>query len=77
MEKKKSVVLIVGPTGVGKTSFSIDLAERLPGEIISSDSMQGYKCMDVMSQRPTAGERRRVRHHLVLKQVRHSRQPQQ
>ena len=65
MKKKNKIIFIVGPTGVGKTSLALELAERFPGEIISSDSMQGYKCMDVMSQKPTVSQRERVPHHLV------------
>ncbi len=64
-KKKNRIIFIVGPTGVGKTSLALELAERLSGEIISSDSMQGYRWMDVMSQKPTACQRERVPHHLV------------
>jgi len=62
---KKSVIVIVGPTAIGKTSLAIKLARKIKGEIISADSMQGYKGMDIISQKPTRAERRLVRHHLV------------
>jgi len=64
-DMKTSVIVVVGPTGVGKTAFSINLAERISGEIISADSMQAYRSMDIMSQKPTPGERGAVTHHLV------------
>ena len=44
---KKKILVIGGPTAVGKTELSIDLAKRLNGEIISADSMQIYKYMDI------------------------------
>lgn len=59
------VGFIVGPTGVGKTAFAIELAERLGGEIINADSRQIYRGMDIGTAKPTASERARVRHHLV------------
>ncbi len=59
------VVFIVGPTAVGKTRLSIKLAKRLNGEIISCDSMQVYKGMPILSQAPTAEERKKIRHHFV------------
>jgi tRNA dimethylallyltransferase len=62
---RESAIFIVGPTGVGKTSLSISLAERMNGEIISSDSMQAYRYMDIISQRPSDIHIRRVPHHLI------------
>jgi tRNA dimethylallyltransferase len=59
------VIFIVGPTAVGKTRVSLRLAKRLGAEIISCDSMQVYKGMPVLSQAPSAGERKKIRHHLV------------
>lgn len=62
---KKTVVVIVGPTASGKTSISIEIAKRKNGEIISADSMQIYKGMDIASAKPTSEERSRAVHHLV------------
>jgi len=59
------VIIIVGPTAVGKTAFAIKVAENINGEIISADSMQAYRGMDIVSQKPTASEGRRVKHHLI------------
>jgi tRNA dimethylallyltransferase len=62
---KRPIIFIVGPTAIGKTRFAIALAERINGEIISCDSMQVYKGMDILSQAPSMTERSIVRHHLV------------
>jgi tRNA dimethylallyltransferase len=59
------IVIIVGPTGVGKTRLAIELAEDLGGEIISADSMQVYRYMDIGTAKPTVEERSLIRHHLV------------
>ncbi|MBI5211808.1 MAG: tRNA (adenosine(37)-N6)-dimethylallyltransferase MiaA [Nitrospirae bacterium] len=61
----KKVIILLGPTGVGKTAASILLAKRLITEIISSDSMQIYKHMDIGTAKPTIEERRTVRHHMM------------
>lgn len=60
-----AIIFIVGPTAIGKTRLSIELAPRINGEIISSDSMQVYKGMRTLSQAPGAPERKKVRHYLV------------
>lgn len=59
------VGFIVGPTGVGKTWFAIELAERLGAEIVNADSRQIYRGMDIGTAKPTSSERARVRHHLI------------
>src|SRR4030042_5318119 len=59
------LVVILGPTGVGKSRLAIELAEKLGGEIISADSMQVYKYMDIGTDKPTPEEQKRVRHHLI------------
>lgn len=64
MERQKLLVL-VGPTVVGKTELSLLLAEALHAEIISADSMQVYRGMDIGTAKPTPQERKRVRHHLL------------
>jgi len=62
---KKNVVIIVGPTAVGKTALSIALAKKFNGEIISADSMQIYKDMNIGSAKPTATEMDGVKHYLI------------
>lgn len=59
------VIILLGPTGVGKTAVSILLAKHLNTEIISSDSMQIYKYMDIGTAKPTKEERQMVRHHMI------------
>lgn len=61
----RKIVIIAGPTGVGKTEISLQVAERLQGEIISCDSMQIYKGMDIGSAKVTKEEMERVPHHLI------------
>ena len=61
----KKVLLLLGPTGVGKTSASLLLARRLDSEIISADSMQIYRYMDIGTAKPTPEERSAVRHHMI------------
>jgi tRNA dimethylallyltransferase len=58
------VVVIVGPTGSGKTDTSVELALRVGGEIVSADSMQIYRGMDIATAKPTMAERRGVPHYL-------------
>src|SRR5919106_6534427 len=66
MQQAKSVlILLVGPTAVGKTELAIQLAERLNGEIVSADSRLFYRGMDVGTAKPTAEEQARVPHHLI------------
>ncbi|MDO9545294.1 MAG: tRNA (adenosine(37)-N6)-dimethylallyltransferase MiaA [Pelolinea sp.] len=62
---EKPLILIVGPTGVGKTEISIKLAEDLNGEIISVDSRLFYRGMDIGTAKPTIQERNRISHHLI------------
>ncbi len=59
------LVVITGPTAVGKTRFSLDLAEALNGEIVSADSRQIYRTMDIGTAKPTIAELERVPHHLI------------
>ena len=63
--QKFKVVVICGPTGVGKTRFAIELAKRFSGRIIGADSMQIYRYMDIGTAKPTPDERAEVTHHLV------------
>ena len=64
MDRKKLVVL-TGPTAVGKTKLSISLAKKIDGEIISADSMQVYRGMDIGSAKNRPEEMEGVRHHLI------------
>lgn len=59
------VVVVLGPTGSGKTALSLELAERFGGEIVSCDSVAVYLGMEVGTAKPTTAERRRVPHHLI------------
>lgn len=59
------LVLIIGPTGVGKSSLGIALAQKIGGEIISGDSIQVYRKLDIGSAKPTAEELQLVPHHLI------------
>ena len=63
--KKIPIIILTGPTAVGKTNLSIDLAKELNAEIISADSMQIYKYMDIGSAKITIDEMQGVKHYLV------------
>lgn len=65
LNKKPRVIAIVGPTAVGKTALAISLARELDGEIISCDSMQIYREMDIGTAKASADERKMVPHHLI------------
>lgn len=60
-----NAILLAGPTAVGKSAVALALAEKLGGEIISVDSMQVYRGLDLGTAKPTATERARVPHHLL------------
>ena len=62
---KRPLIVLTGPTAVGKTALSIRLAKALDGEIISADSMQVYRGMDIGSAKVTKKEMDGVRHHLI------------
>ena len=62
---KRHVAFIVGPTGVGKTDLSLNIAEELNAEIVSADSRYLYKRMDIGTAKPTLEELARIPHHLV------------
>ena len=61
----KDIIVIVGPTGIGKTKLSIELAKRLDAEIINGDSVSIYKDLDIGSAKPTIDEREGIPHHLI------------
>ena len=63
--EKIPVIAVVGPTASGKTALAVTLAKKLGGEVISADSMQIYKHMDIATAKPTEDETQGVRHHLI------------
>ncbi len=63
--KLKKIIVIAGPTAVGKTSLSIELCKIIGGEIVSADSMQVYKGLDIGTAKPTFEEREGVFHHMI------------
>ena len=65
MMKKIPIVVVCGPTASGKTKLAVDLAKIFGGEIISADSMQIYKGLDIASAKPTEEEKEGVPHHLM------------
>lgn len=62
---KKKVIVLAGPTGTGKSAFALTLARAIGGEIVSADSMQVYRGMDIGTAKPSAEELKLVPHHLV------------
>lgn len=64
-DRSNTIIALAGPTAVGKTKFAIMLAQALDGEVVSCDSMQLYKYMDIGSAKPTAEEMSMAKHHLV------------
>lgn len=65
MSNKPTLIIISGPTGVGKTDAAITVAESMGGEIVSADAMQVYRRMDIGTAKPTQEQQQRVRHHLI------------
>ena len=59
------IIVIIGPTGVGKTKLSIELAKKYNAEIISGDSVQIYKGLDIGSAKVTEKEKENIPHHLI------------
>ena len=59
------IVVLTGPTGIGKTALAVQLIERFGGEVVSADSRQVYKYLDVGTAKPDLDELRRARHHLI------------
>ena len=62
---KSKVICIVGPTASGKTSISVELAKKLNGEIISADSMQIYKKLNIATAKVTKEEMQNIKHHII------------
>jgi len=65
MTERPSIICITGPTASGKSSFAIEAALRLGGEIINADSVQVYRGADIGSAKPTPDDRKKVPHHLI------------
>lgn len=63
--ERPKVIVICGPTGIGKTELSLALAEAFGGSIVSADSMQIYRYMDIGTAKPDASERLRVHHYMI------------
>ena len=61
----EDIIVIVGPTGVGKTKLSIELAKKLDAEIINGDSVSIYRDLNIGSAKPTIEEREGIPHHLI------------
>ncbi|MBU1626363.1 tRNA (adenosine(37)-N6)-dimethylallyltransferase MiaA [bacterium] len=59
------LIAIIGPTAVGKTEISVALAEEIGGEIVSADSRQIYKYMDIGTAKPSSEDQRRIKHHMI------------
>ncbi|KFK30017.1 hypothetical protein AALP_AA7G206700 [Arabis alpina] len=64
-ESKKKVVVVMGPTGSGKSKLAVDLASLFPVEIINADAMQIYNGLDVLTNKVTTLEQKGVPHHLL------------
>ena len=63
--KRIKIISVVGPTASGKTALSIEIAKKYNGEIISADSMQIYRGMDIATAKPTKEEMQGMVHHLI------------
>ena len=61
----RKIIAVCGPTAVGKTKFAIEIAKRFNGEIVSCDSMQLYKYMDIGSAKPAKEDLLQVKHYMV------------
>ncbi len=64
-DTKRKLIIVTGPTAVGKSALSVALAKRIGGEIISADSMQVYQYMDIGSAKITKEEMNGIPHHLI------------
>ena len=62
---KSNMVVVIGPTAIGKTQLAIYIAEQFSGEIINTDSRQVYRYMDIGTAKPSISDRTRVPHHMI------------
>ena len=65
IQMKTPIIVVCGPTASGKTGLAIDIARKYNGEIVSADSMQIYKYMDIGTAKPTKSEQLKAKHHLI------------
>jgi len=65
LKSQEKIIVICGPTGIGKTGFAIKLAKKFNGEIISADSMQIFKYMDIGTAKPSKEEQKKAKHYLI------------
>ena len=65
VDNRPALVVVCGPTAVGKTALALNLAERFHAEILSADSRQVYRLMDIGTAKPTVAELQHIRHHLI------------
>ena len=63
--KKIKLIAVVGPTASGKTALGVKIAEQFGGEVISADSMQIYKGMDIATAKPTKEEMQGIKHYII------------
>ena len=63
--EKQPIIVVLGPTASGKTALAVELAKLYDAEVISADSMQIYKGMDILTAKPTVSEMQGIRHHLI------------
>ena len=61
----KKIIFLLGPTGIGKSAVAISLAKKINAQIISCDSMQVYRSMDILTSQVTFAQRKKVKHHLI------------
>jgi len=64
MDIQSQIILISGPTASGKSNFAVEIAKKIDGEIINSDSMQIYKQLKILTARPNKKEQKNIKHHL-------------
>ena len=64
MDLKSKIILIAGPTASGKSTFAVELAKKINGEIINADSMQVYQELKILTARPNTKDYKKVKHHL-------------
>ena len=64
-DSKSNMVVVIGPTAIGKTRLAIQIAEQFSGEIINTDSRQVYQYMDIGTAKPSISDRTRVPHHMI------------
>ncbi len=62
---KKRIVFLLGPTAIGKSAIAVHLAARINAEIVSCDSMQIYRRMDIVTSQPSRAQKKKIKHHLI------------